>query len=303
MNNENEEVIKEKPKWKAWLQWSLKLIFTTTALIFVFRKVDFDAIQNALEQAKWGYFVLAVAIFLTSKIIGAFRLNHFYKACNVQLKSLENIKLYLLGMFYNLFLPGGIGGDGYKIYLLRQNHEVKVKKLLSATFLDRVSGVAMLLMLALIMTSMSSVPQLFPYFRVVLICGALLAVPALYIFIKVFFQSFITPFWPTTVLSIVVQVGQVLAAFAILLALGIDQAFMDYLSLFMVSSIAFFLPISIGGAGAREVVFLYGARYLDISESLGVTFALLFFAATALSALTGLFMAPAKILTSQKQTG
>jgi len=36
-------------------------------------------------------------------------------------------------MFYNLFLPGGIGGDGYKIYLLNKLSNKSIKSLTTVT--------------------------------------------------------------------------------------------------------------------------------------------------------------------------
>lgn len=61
---------------------------------------------------------------------------------NIRIPNLQNLKLYALGMFYNLFLPGGSGGDGYKVYLLRKLYKAPVKHLLSAVLLDRINGVA-----------------------------------------------------------------------------------------------------------------------------------------------------------------
>ncbi len=39
-------------------------------------------------------------------------------------------------MFYNLFLPGGIGGDAYKGYVLKKKYEVKTKSVVSILVLD-----------------------------------------------------------------------------------------------------------------------------------------------------------------------
>jgi glycosyltransferase 2 family protein len=50
----------------------------------------------------------------------------FLKCTWVNIPEKHIIQLYLLGIYYNLFLPGGIGGDGYKIYLLKQKIKIKV---------------------------------------------------------------------------------------------------------------------------------------------------------------------------------
>lgn len=76
----------------------------------------------------------------------------------------------------------------------------------------------------------------------------------------------------------------------ILLALGVNAHFTAYLFLFLVSSIAAVIPVTIGGVGARELVYLYGHQYLAIDEKTGVAFTLLFFLITATSSLTGVLI-------------
>ncbi len=78
------------------------------------------------------------------------RLNIYFSAIDLKLKEKTNLQLYLLGMFYNLFLPGGIGGDGYKIYLLQKNYQTGTKRILGAVLSDRISGMVALVVLALI---------------------------------------------------------------------------------------------------------------------------------------------------------
>jgi len=54
---------------------------------------------------------------------------------------------YYIGMFYNLFLPGSVGGDAYKVFLLHEQGVGRTKPLILATLLDRLSGLAMLALL------------------------------------------------------------------------------------------------------------------------------------------------------------
>ena len=61
----------------------------------------------------------------------------------------------------------------------------------------------------------------------------------------------------------------------------------DYLTLFLVSSVVAVLPISIGGVGVRELTFLYGFGLLGSDANSGVLFSFLFFLITALSSLAG----------------
>jgi uncharacterized membrane protein YbhN (UPF0104 family) len=49
------------------------------------------------------------------------------------------------------------------------------------------------------------------------------------------------------------------------------------------------LPISIGGVGVREAVFIYGLGALGLPSESGVAFGVIFFLITAVSSFFGLF--------------
>jgi uncharacterized protein (TIRG00374 family) len=57
--------------------------------------------------------------------------------------------LYMVGHFFNNFLPGALGGDIVKIYRIRENVR-RGKEALAATFVDRYAGLFMLSLFALL---------------------------------------------------------------------------------------------------------------------------------------------------------
>ena len=106
------------PAWRRALPLLAKLAFMAGALWLVARHLDLPALARTLRHARPGWLVVAVALFVASKLIASVRLNRFFQAIDLNISESYNLRLYWLGMFYNLFLPGGIGGDGYKVYLL-----------------------------------------------------------------------------------------------------------------------------------------------------------------------------------------
>lgn len=275
---------------KFFFKLFVKLALTAAALFFVYKKIDIPEFLEAVSSIKPLYYALAVVAFNLSKIVAAFRLNHFYKSAGLELDAKTNLKLYYVGMFYNLFLPGAISGDAYKIYMLKQaGVEAKTKSLVSATFLDRVSGMAFLTILGLIFLMFSSFVQNNSVYFIIAGGLAVLVLPGYYLFIKLFFKNYLDKFWVTNWLSLVVQAGQVLSAWFLFTALGETNLLMEYLALFMISSVVSIIPTFPGGAGARELVFYYGFNYLRINEAVSVAFASLFFGITAITALIGLF--------------
>lgn len=275
-------------KLKNLSKWLLKLGLSSIALFFVFKKVELNQIVEIALSSDPIYLTFAFLAFNSSKIISAFRLNQFYKAVEVNLTEKYNLTLYYLSMFYNLFLPGSIGGDAYKVYLLKQERKGSLKMISMATLLDRVSGLALLVFLSLFLVLINQELQRLTYLFLFTVIGLFFTLPSYYLFTRLFFKSFTSKFWSTTHLSFWVQFGQLLCAFFILFAIGVESHYLDYLVLFMVSSVVAVFPFSIGGIGARELVFLYAHQYIAIDESQAISFTLLFFSTLASSSFLGL---------------
>lgn len=275
---------------------ALKISLTAIALWWVFQKIDRAALQDILWRANWWYLIVALVLFNASKIMSSFRLNHFFRCIGLVLPESANLRLYYIGMFYNLFLPGGIGGDGYKIYLLHQRYSIAVKSLLAATLLDRISGVVALAVLAVGLSLGSHLyiaTQTLPYsafFPWIAAIGSLALVVFFYIYVHFQMPVYRKVLHITNFQALAVQSLQVAAALCILWALQVQHNYMDYLLLFLLSSIAAILPLTIGGVGMRELVMLLGYAYLPIESEQAVAFSLLFFVITAASSLVGAFL-------------
>jgi glycosyltransferase 2 family protein len=279
-----------KLQLKKWASLLVKILLTGAALFFVFKKVDLRAFVQSVSLANPYYILLAFAAFNISKIISSFRLLVLYQLAGVNISGRINLGFYYMGMFYNMFLPGSIGGDAYKVYLIKQaQQETSLKKLMGASLLDRLSGVSQLFIMAGVFMYLSTYHSDIPYFDLYLWLGVLSIIPAYYFVVKFLFPSFLEAFAVTAYYSLFVQLGQVICAVFILKALHIDLFYWDYLTLFMLSSVAAIIPLTIGGIGSREMVFLFGAQFLQINKTTSVAFALLFFMVSAASSLIGIF--------------
>jgi len=255
----------------------LKLGVSGGALYFVFSQIEFSSVWQLLKSARWIYLLPAVLLFAFSKYVAAIRLNRFFHTIDVPLSHRSNLELYLLGMFYNLFLPGGIGGDGYKIYRLNKSYKASTKRLFWAVFIDRLSGVFALGIMVLFLAL--AVPTLRDYGYLLFIL-----IPVTYFLgwwlLKRFIPYFAPHFITTHLQSVVVQGAQVLAASCILLAIAPEALNFQYLFLFLLSSIVSIIPFTIGGAGAREVTFLYGAQFMALQIDTAITLSLVFYLIT-----------------------
>ena len=275
---------------KNQLKTALKILLTGAALYLVFQKIDTAQLLELSKNLSWPWLLPAIALFVGSKVATAIRLNHYFANIHLLLSAWENWRLYLIGMFYNLFLPGGIGGDGYKVYLLNNQFKTPVKELLKASLLDRLGGLVAIVALLLTLLGLIELPwqgSATWTWKILLLAAALGVIPAFWLLQKVLFSNFLPSFWQGIVWSFVGQLAQMASVFCLLLALGVQDNFLAYQAVFLLSSIVAVLPLTIGGVGARELVVVYAHSYAGIQETEAVAFSLLFFLISAAVSLSG----------------
>jgi uncharacterized membrane protein YbhN (UPF0104 family) len=275
---------------KNQLKTALKILLTGGALYLVFQKIDTGQLLQLSKTLSWAWLIPAIVLFVGSKVATAIRLNHYFENIQVSLSFWENWRLYLIGMFYNLFLPGGIGGDGYKVYFLKKEFKTPVKELLKASLLDRLGGLIAILGLLFGILLLINLPLPFgePWVSdAVLSVGAIGLVPGFWLLQKFLFSNFLPSFWRGIFWSLVGQLAQMAAVVCLLLALGVQDKFLAYQAVFLLSSLVAVLPLTIGGVGARELVVVYAHSYAGIQETEAVAFSLLFFLISAAVSLSG----------------
>jgi len=265
----------------------LKILISLAALVYVFSKIEIKQVLQIAAGSNFFLLFIALTLFVVSKTIAALRLNHFLRATGIIISELYNLRLYLLGMFYNLFLPGGIGGDGYKIYLLNRMQNVKAGKIFWAVLIDRLSGVLALFCLAMVLAGLIRLPD--PFNSKILAWSLVpAAVVSFILFIRFFFPYLKRIVLTVSGLSLIVQCFQVLCAFLILRGLGVRENETEYLFLFLISSIVAMLPITIGGAGSREITFLFGSGIMNLDQNTSIALSLVFYFITLFTSFWGI---------------
>ncbi len=256
-----------------------KLLLSILAFYLIYLKVDIDIVTKYLKQINVLYFMLGIVCFFISKLISAFRLNAYYKTQNIIIKEKTNIKVYFNAMFYNIFIPL-IGGEAFKVFWIKRNYEVSVKPLIWSALLDRGNGLVALIILSVLYFNSYDHGFAWGVYTWLLIP---LAILGSWLVHKLFFASFLPAFNFTTLLSLAVQLFQVLTIYCVILSLGIVQQITSYIFVFLISSFAYILPF----LGARELAFVYGAEYLGLDNELSLVISVLFYGALAINSLAG----------------
>src|SRR6202000_646957 len=211
-----EEAVEHKT-WKGRLWGIIKIILiivvTGGLLYYVFSKVPFAKIKFRLSHANRVWLATAILCYVISMILSAWRLLSYFKSIGLKLDYRFNLRLYFLGLCYNVLLPGGIGGDGYKIYLLHKRFKLPTKKVFWAILFDRLSG---LWAIGLIIVSLKIfIPQIEIHIAITL--GIFVIGSAIYYFVvKKFFSDFGEHFFKGHAKAVLVQSLQVICIIMVL---------------------------------------------------------------------------------------
>lgn len=285
---------------KAKLKTAIKLCLSVLIIWLVLRSIDERQLLAAMQQANVWWLLWAVAWFTVSKIIAAYRFNALLATEKIHLSDRQNLRLYWLGMYYNLLLPGGISGDGYKIKLLMDAFGASFKRLFAVTLLDRLGGVIALGQLCLMLAF--GIPVLQPWWWLGM-SGLVVSVPVSWWIYHRLGGDLNSVWQKTSLMSLAVQGAQLIATLGIVLALGEQSRWLEYSVLFLASSVVAMLPLTIGGTGARELTFLWGAVFLNIDSEKAVAIAFLFYLISTAVAMVGIVFSFDEKLESGKEVG
>jgi glycosyltransferase 2 family protein len=263
----------------------LKLLITTGLFWLLFRNLGFSNVMGRILTADPYYFLLSAAIFFFSMLLSAIQWDILLKHQGVQLGLKHAFNLYMIGNFFNNFLPGALGGDVVKVYRLRQDIR-RGKEALAATFLDRFAGLFMLsifaLLSALYLHFFASLHITHHLYRGIIVLFGLFFVSLFMLFSRhlssllydVILKN-INPFGlrdkvkdlhnflhlyrgnrvlylKILLLSTVTQFLRILVHFLVARAVGFNVDFIYFLIFVPLIALAASLPVSFGGLGVRE---------------------------------------------------
>ena len=133
---------------RKWLFTGVKVLISTVLMVFLYRKIDVQELGKLLATADLWYLLPIAVLLFFNTVFSALKWRLFLLADQVDISLAALTKTYLIGSFYNLFLPSNIGGDSYRIYdVARQSGGVRSA---ASVFADRFSGFLALVILSLL---------------------------------------------------------------------------------------------------------------------------------------------------------
>ncbi len=277
----------------------IKFAISGILIALVLYKVNLHNLAYMMRKIGILEFLGLSFLYILAQFISSLRWSMVISSLKEKTSPFYLFKLYIMGMFANLFLPSTIGGDTIKGYIVSKS--IGVRKAVSSIFLERYNGLLVLLLLSLISSLLFF--KLFGIKIVSLIIGinifSLLAIYALRFIkhekIKNFYNDIATfhkssKFYPVTALSFLVQTINILMYFFVALRLGFHANIAFYFAFIPIITLISFLPISFNGIGVREFSFVYFFKFAGLNSTQAVTLSLaVFFVVVFTSLLGGIF--------------
>jgi uncharacterized protein (TIRG00374 family) len=287
-------------------QFWIKLLITIITLAWFFSRVRLTPLIERLSHVNWWIIIAGFLISSTWVLPSAERWKRLACVCGYPIGLGTATRLYIIGCFFNVFLPTGTGGDVFRGYLGAKEKGYPLGAIWGIIFVERVIGFAVSLGLVFItgLLFFSKVPQLK---SVLFSSGALLlgiTVGGLFLS-SIKFRNLIKPAakkvtrrsfregaadllrvvmicrqHPNTMifavyLTLINQVSQIIGGFLISLAiLDFNASLLIFFVVIPLSFVSLLLP-SIGGYGVREAGFVVFFGWFGIHHELAACFGIL----------------------------
>jgi glycosyltransferase 2 family protein len=272
---------------KRWLLILLQSIVSLGLLVFFFHDPEFRRqAGDALRQASPIWLVIGVLVAGVENLLGVIRWRIFLRMLGMHVPFWKSVQICLVAMFCNTFLPGGAGGDLVRAAWLIRRGFGKTESLLSVV-MDRVSGLGALIVYTLALGAWNyhwlagspAVAKLFTAIIIYQFCALLLIVVSLIAAAQGLtnklpkwapFPEFVAKMgigyaklaqdWAGSAkamaLSMAMLAGYFMVFWCSARAFGAGISLIDMSTLVPVADMISALPISIGGLGVREGVFV-----------------------------------------------
>lgn len=150
MHDENGEATQPAQKAqtkRGRLVMFLKIAVTVGGLLLVVSRFDPGLIARTLATADLRWVLVGVALLFLGLVVRAWRWQVILKGSGAWIPFPRLVELYLVGSFFNAFLPSGLGGD--VVRATEAAHNVPVSVAVSSVVIDRLTGLMALFIMAL----------------------------------------------------------------------------------------------------------------------------------------------------------
>jgi uncharacterized protein (TIRG00374 family) len=288
---------------KKYLSIPIKILISSTLLVWLFLRIDLEQFFEIGKQLPlWKVFILT-AFFLATLFLGSWRWKVVLLCQSLHQSIFRGIYLYLVGYFYNNFLPTAIGGDLIRGLEASKNLGSKTK-VFTSILVERFLGLLAALTIALVFLPVSNLPMELVLIVLVLNIGAwitalffILIKPGIFwdkysvfiteririkisnlIELALTYRKNLDGLVKGFLVSVLYQASLIIVVWLSAMTLKVYEISIDSFFVFVpIVWIISLIPISLNALGVREVSFAYFFKLLGESEEKGLMVSLLFF--------------------------
>ena len=292
------------------LQRVLQACVTVAAFWYLSTIVDGRELLRAFKQVSWPVWSATIVLICGALMCGALRWWLLFQAFGaLRTPALPVLgKYYLLGFFYNTFLPGGVSGDVVRGIASRSAWPKGSAGSFAIVVMERAVGLLALLGITAIATSLHPLPGMSKLWLPIALAfaGAAAGTFALAMSnrIAAFMPGIVRralerlpppkawrPWLLALVLSLATQLLPAFCGYLLIRSIVPAARMADALVIVPLANAAQFLPITVAGAGVRETVFvqLYGLVGVSAQAALAASLSL-WLAQAAVAAVGGIYV-------------
>ena len=284
---------------------AIKLCVSAALLGYIVSRSDLEAVGNVFSGLAFWMLLPIVALYFLNTLISAWKWSLLLGADGFDIPLPSLVRSYLIGTFFNIFLPSSIGGDAYRIYdVSRQSSRTAGS--LASVFADRLTGFLALSAWGLLF-SLAGL-SLLPEKSIVLIplscfLALLLAVAALLLWgrraVSLFrldrfpgvarfagkvldsidaYRSNVRVLLAAAALSLLFQFLVIFLVFMMGLMLQLQAPFLVYCMFVPLITLLEALPVSIYGMGVRDISYVFFFSLAGVPREEALSLSLVFLA-------------------------
>jgi uncharacterized membrane protein YbhN (UPF0104 family) len=132
------------PHFRRLLSLALKALVSALALAWLFSVIDWEKLARRVQDIDWLRAGCSFALASLSLPVCAWRWRQVSRRCGLPLAAGEALQGYLIGSFFNSFLPTDKGGDVMRGIWVARGRGYPASRLLGTVLFERASGLAMI---------------------------------------------------------------------------------------------------------------------------------------------------------------
>ncbi|MGO9016042.1 MAG: lysylphosphatidylglycerol synthase transmembrane domain-containing protein [Dissulfurispiraceae bacterium] len=297
-----------------------KLSVSAILFYFLISKVGGKTILYNMRLLDPGAFFAAVGLYIIASYLSTLR---WKLLVPYQSKTSRLFSIYMIGSFFNTYMPGIIGGDAVKAYYLnKEMHATRVASAaqdqeeapslvvaIASVFMDRYIGLSALLALAILafpfgIGYLKRASVQWPVIWIVpaatvffIACSFLIFKFSVGARLKFLFKtSQYIQFYRSKknilgrcfIYSIIIQLLTVLSVYVLAKGISLNASFLSLLVFMPIIILVSFLPLSISGIGLREGAFIFLLGSTGIPAEKSMTLSIIWFISVFVAGVWGL---------------